>query len=110
MGRVAARQPLYGPLNTVVPPQKAVAWLDSLLHRAGADAIAHLAVMQIARKTGDRYRDLPDAKRDEAADWLESQHAANHLVELVRAGGALDREEQNRVFGEALPKGLRLTQ
>ena len=27
---------------------------------------------------------------------------------LVQSGGSLDREEQGLVFGESLPKGLRL--
>jgi hypothetical protein len=108
LGRIGARAPLYGPLNTVVPPQKALRWLDRLLQLPDADPIVHLAVMQVARKTGDRYRDLPDAKRNEAAAWLESQRASKHLAELVRTGGALDVEEQGRVFGESLPKGLRL--
>jgi hypothetical protein len=108
LGRVGARQPLYGPLNTVVAHQKATTWLDALLQFSAPDATVHLAVMQIARKTGDRYRDLPEAQRTEAAEWLESQGASKHLIELTRHGGSLDTEEQNRVFGEALPKGLRL--
>jgi hypothetical protein len=29
-------------------------------------------------------------------------------VQLVRDGGLLDQDEQGRVFGEALPKGLRI--
>ena len=31
-----------------------------------------------------------------------------HHIELVRDGGTLDEEEQNRSFGEALPPGLHL--
>jgi molecular chaperone DnaK (HSP70) len=110
LGRVGARQPLYGPLNAVVPSQKATFWLDELTQLPNPDPIVHLAVMQIARKTGDRYRDLAESKRSEAAEWLEQEGASKHLIELVRSGGVLDREEQNRVFGEALPKGLRLAQ
>ena len=64
--------------------------------------------MQIARRTGDRYRDLDDSVRREIVDWMQSLNASPHLVQLVQEGGTLDREEQGRAFGEALPKGLRI--
>ncbi len=108
LGRIGARVPLYGPLNTVVPASTAAAWLTRLIELPDGDPTVHLAVMQLARKTDDRYRDLPEARCEEAAQWLQAQGAAAHLIELVRNGGSLDTEEQNRVFGEALPKGLRL--
>ncbi len=45
----------------------------------------------------------PDARR------AQTTHAApDHSIELVRDGGRLDADEQNRVFGESVPKGLRI--
>ena len=73
-----------------------------------ADYTRTLAVMQLARRTEDRYRDLPEKLRATAARWLERQQAPAHFVELVSQGGLLDSEEQGLVFGESLPKGLRL--
>ena len=35
-------------------------------------------------------------------------YADAHLLELVAQGGSLGDEVQSRVFGEALPKGLRI--
>jgi hypothetical protein len=64
--------------------------------------------MQMARRTDDRYRDLGDKLRREVLDWMQSHDAPEHFLELVREGGTLDSEEQGRVFGEALPKGLRI--
>jgi hypothetical protein len=64
--------------------------------------------MQIARRTEDRYRDLPDRLRREILDWFDQRQASPHFVELVRDGGRLDSQEQDRIFGEALPKGLRI--
>jgi hypothetical protein len=40
--------------------------------------------------------------------WLAERGASEHAMKLVRDGGRLEREEQDRVFGEALPKGLRV--
>ena len=108
LGRLGQRVPLYGPLNTVIPIRDAANWLEALLQPDSVDADAQLAVMQIARKTGDRYRDLTESMRQRAATWLSEGDAASHLVELVRDGGTLADEEQDQVFGESLPKGLRL--
>ena len=41
--------------------------------------------------------------------WLAEPSAAPaHFLELVEQAGTLDREEQGLVFGESLPKGLRI--
>jgi hypothetical protein len=152
IGRLGARVPMYGPLNTVVPAATAADWLAKLmatqfekalqkvsplplgegpgarasraasrnveLARAGSPHPSplpkgegtemQLAVMQLARRTDDRYRDLPEKLRREAADWLGVMESPRHFIELVRDGGTLDRDEQGLVFGESLPKGLRI--
>lgn len=108
LGRIGARQPVYGPLNTVVPPETAAAWLQKVLQLAPADLNAGLAVMLLARRTDDRYRDLPEAPRRAAAHWLRNQQCPAHFLELVEQGGRLADEEQGLVFGESLPKGLRI--
>lgn len=108
LGRLGARQPLYGPLNTVLPAETAASWLQVFFNQTAPDAQTTFAVVQLARKTGDRYRDIAERARRETLAWLESQQAAEHSLRLVRDGGALDAEEQSRAFGESLPKGLRL--
>jgi hypothetical protein len=108
LGRVGARVPVYGPLNTVVPADTAGQWLRKLLDVSRGDPMERLAVMQIARRTDDRYRDLTGKLRDQALQWLSDQATPAHFLELVRDCGTLDSEEQGLVFGEALPKGLRI--
>ena len=110
LGRLGERMPVYGPLNTVVPgeAEAAAKWLAGIMQQNLEDAAADLAVMQLARRTKDRHRDLSDKLREEAADWLTARSAAPHYLELVRTGGTLDAAEQGQVFGEALPIGLRI--
>ncbi len=108
LARLGARAPVYGPLNTVVPAQAAGAWLTRLVGMDYDEPPGRLAVMQLARRTDDRYRDLPEAQRERAATWLRGNDAPRHFLQLVEAGGRLDSEEQGLIFGEALPKGLRL--
>ena len=71
LGRIGARVPLYGPLNTVVPADVAEGWAEKLMAlRHEADA-KPLALMQLARKTDDRYRDVSDdAMRPQGIGWL----------------------------------------
>ncbi len=108
IGRLGQRVPVYGPLNTVAPGNVAARWLEAIMNDTKAAEMDHFAVMQMARATGDRYRDLPGNLRQETADWLEDNNAPTHYITLVREGGELEREEQGQVFGEALPMGLRI--
>ena len=108
LGRIGSRQPTYGPLNTVVPAETAAEWLKKLMESGGDEPALLLAAMQLARRTGDRYRDVPEKLRGKVLDWLGKRAAPPHFLQLVREGGQLDTEEQGLVFGEALPKGLRI--
>ena len=108
LGRIGTRMPVYGPLNRGVPTDAASRWLDIVMRVRQADETDKLAVLQLARRTGDRYRDLDDRLRSESIDWLESHGAPPHFAELIRDVGTLDQEEQTRVFGESLPKGLQI--
>ncbi|MCA9080076.1 MAG: molecular chaperone DnaK, partial [Planctomycetaceae bacterium] len=108
VGRIGARVPFYGPLNCVVPSDRVRDWIQRLLKQGDVGSTGHFAVMQLARLTGDRYRDLSDAARTESARWLEQHAAAEHLTKLVLEGGELAGEESSQLFGESLPTGLRL--
>lgn len=108
LGRVGARVPLYGPLNSVVPSDSAESWLKELIQFEPDDRMTDFAMMQMARHTGDRYRDISESLRDKTIARLERRDAASHYIELARHGGQLDQEEQAVVFGESLPIGLRM--
>lgn len=108
LGRLGTRVPVYGPLNTLIPKEIASQWLDALYSQKTTDRADMLAVMLLARRTDDRYRDLPEATREKAASWLEVNNASKHWIRIVREGGQLDDEEQSQIFGESLPTGLTL--
>ncbi len=108
IGRIASRVPMYGPLNRVVSVERVEGWLSQLLAFDLSDSLGQLAVLQLSRKTGDRYRDVSDNSRRRAADWLRAKNAPEHYVELVLNGGELSAEEQGLIFGESLPKGLKI--
>lgn len=110
LGRVGARVPVYGPLNCVVSPDVAEKWIGRLIQSGDvSDSGTQLALMQMARRTGDRYRDISDSIREDVVGELKSADARDHLVELVQEVGSLESDEQNLIFGESLPAGLRIT-
>jgi hypothetical protein len=109
LARLGARVPMYGPLNATVPVDKVESWIGPLLAIREPPAGLPFSLMQLARLTGDRYRDVSPNLRREILDWLAVQQAAPHLIELIREGGQLQEEEEGQMFGESLPRGLRIT-
>jgi molecular chaperone DnaK (HSP70) len=106
LGRLGTRVPLYGPLNTVVASDVAGAWTKRLIDFPHEVDTAALALMMLARRTDDRYRDVDANWRERAIGWLERSGAAEHYVQLVAQGGELGTDEQGLIFGESLPTGL----
>ena len=106
LGRLGQRTPFYGPLNSVVNLAQTSRWIAAIISGSTSSPIEHLAVVQMARRTNDRYRDIDGSVQTDVLDWLKKQNAAEHLIELVKEIGTFDAEEQGRVFGEALPQGL----
>lgn len=109
LGRIGGRVPVYGPLNLVVPVERVSTWIDVLL-RVGDlnDSTMQLTLMQLSRRTHDRFRDIDDALRNRIADRMTSAGVKSHLITLITEGGALESEEASQILGEALPVGLRL--
>ena len=108
LGRIGSRVPMYGPLNGVLPADAITKWVQKLLQSDWNEPILPLTFMQLSRKTDDRYRDLPLEMRKRVVQRLEELNGSPHIIELVEQGGTLESEEQNQIFGESLPIGLRL--
>ena len=107
-GRFGARIPLYGPLNSVVPPAVAERWLEALraLRAPAGEAVA--AVAQISARTDDPARDIIDDARQLTVKWLEAAGAPADIVRSLHQPVPLDLLSRSRTFGEDLPEGLRL--
>ncbi|GAA5509967.1 Hsp70 family protein [Novipirellula caenicola] len=114
IGRLGSRQPLYGPLNGCIGASEIADWIESLIRldrstdAANHESVWMLALVQIARMTGDRYRDLPAEVRDEVVQYLTARSAPPHYLELLKSVGRLESEEEAAIFGDTLPLGIRL--
>jgi hypothetical protein len=118
LGRLGARVPVYGPLNTLVPVETAEQWTWQLLELAADATLARrvgelprsamFTMVQLVRLTGDRYRDVSDELRDAVQHWLSTRKSPAHFITLVTEGGKLQEDEQVMVFSESLLPGLKI--
>ncbi len=109
LGRLGQRQPMYGPINTVCPPDAVTPWITALMTECGDTfPMVQFPVVQMCHRTGSRYSDISGDLRQRVVAWLEIEGADETLAALVRDGGDFGSEQQGQVFGEALPAGLRL--
>ncbi|NLD98284.1 MAG: hsp70 family protein [Fibrobacter sp.] len=109
IGRLGARVPLYGPLNELVSSQVAGEWALQLLKGAQPGPSLYLTLMLLCRKTDDRYRDIDLEIKDKVIAFLKTNNAPDHYLQLIEQAGTIDQDERDKIFGEQLPAGLRLS-
>jgi hypothetical protein len=109
LSRIGARVPLYGPLDKVVPPSQVKTWLAPMLgwDWPEPDKVA-FPLAQLARRTGDRARDLDDAMRAKVADVVRAMPGGERAVVLIEQVVALEAREERVALGDTLPAGLRM--
>ena len=108
IGRLGARVPFHGSGHACVGPEVAEGWLTRLLALPVRRADLAFTVAQLARMSGDRARDIAPDLRELALHALAEAGSAAALVRTVREPVALEAAEEQRIFGEGLPAGLRL--
>jgi len=101
--------PLYGSAHGVVPIATAQAWLERLLTLDWKQVDgAAAAAANLARRSGDRARDLPPETCERVIARLQSHAAPPGWIVRVREVVALDEAAERSLFGDALPPGLKL--
>lgn len=109
LARIGARALIYGPANCVVRRETAAAWLERLLRNEWKKPEAlGFVVVQIARCTGDRTRDLDSDLCRRVAERLRSLPAGERWAKQVLEVVTLEEKEQMRILDESLPVGLRI--
>ncbi len=110
LSRIGARDLLYGPVDRVVPPAQAAEWIRRLLDMQPRNpAPIGNALIQMARKTGDRVRDMDPDTVEQVADWLE-QNQMTDKIRFLTAVVPLAPQDETLMFGEELPCGIVLKQ
>ena len=108
IGRLGARQPLYGPLNGVVAPAVAERWIADAVAVEGADR--RRAPPRSRRSARERTilpgtsRNRSPRRRPPIGRWPDGRRRRRSS----RPSSPRRTAEAGRVFGEALPEGLSL--
>ena len=108
VSRVGARVPFHGPLNNVVPAERAASWMQLLLARPVLSEDAAATVSELGAFTADPARDVPEELRREAASRLTAEGHPPRLAERLLEPTPPARADAERLFGESVPEGLRL--
>jgi hypothetical protein len=82
-------------------------WIKRLLALPNLDGAA-FALAQLARRTGDRTRDIDDQARQEAVEHLRAIAAPAAWIEMVDEVAELKSGDEARAYGDSLPIGLQL--
>jgi molecular chaperone DnaK (HSP70) len=107
LGRLGARELLYGPADRVIPPKQVAPWIEELLAFEGVSPKAvGLTLAQLARRTGDRSRDLSGPLRERVLAWMKDHDVASHHRQCVEQVVPMAQQDQRDLFGESLPAGL----
>ncbi|MCP4623442.1 MAG: Hsp70 family protein [bacterium] len=107
LSRLAARDLLYGSADRTIPPSEANKWIELLMGFIGSNPKPiGRTISQMARKTGDRARDINEETRARVLTWMETQNLADDMKHRVREILPLAPKDQNAIFGESLPQGI----
>ena len=107
LGRLGARVPVHGAAHRVVPSEAAAAWVGVLLKLNPRQHDGALfAVSQLARRTGDRARELDEAVRTRVLAALAGSPETwrRSVAEVVQ----MTQADEARALGDTLPVGLTL--
>jgi hypothetical protein len=84
-------------------------WIGTLLELREMTHETASAILQIARRTDDRTRELSDEVREGAiARLIEASVAEEVTLQRLKTFVVPDRTDVVRTFGESLPRGLQL--
>jgi molecular chaperone DnaK (HSP70) len=110
VGRLGARVPFHGSAHQVLPPAAAEGWVERLLALSAPPEELVFPLLQLGRRSGDRARDLSEAARAGVLAALARARASEEVLTAVREVQVVSEAEEQRVFGETLPAGLRLVE
>ena len=107
LSRLAARDLLYATADRTIPPAEAFQWIEQLTGYPGSNPNpVGRTISQMARKTGDRARDIDDDMRTHVLNWMQSRNLAEDMIACIRKTLPLAPQDQNAIFGESLPQGI----
>jgi hypothetical protein len=111
LSRMGPRELLYGPVDRVISPNQVSHWIHALMQTKWHDPNPVVtALVQMARKTGDRTRDLDPSMAEKVIRWITDNTQAKKLLaqhlKYLQEVVSMAKQEESLIFGEALPAGI----
>jgi molecular chaperone DnaK (HSP70) len=107
LSRLGARTLLYGPVDRVIPPDEVSRWIEHLLETPWKNPrSAGIAIAQMARKTGDRARDVDQDLIDKITSWMPTDDDLRAHRKYLEKVVGMEKQEESTIFGESLPSGI----
>jgi len=107
LSRLGAREPLYGPIDRVVPSAEVTTWILTILKRTWRNPKpVGTALSQLARLTGDRKRDLKTEVLEPIIEWLAPHEWSRPCITLLKEVVPIAQQEESALFGESVPPGI----
>ena len=109
LSRFGARELLYGSVDRVVPPDEVWLWIENLMSQEWKNTASVIdAIRQMARKTGDRTRDIDDERIRRIISWILEHGGNDSSIGVLEEVVPVEKQEEDMIFGESLPIGLML--
>jgi molecular chaperone DnaK (HSP70) len=106
LSRIGSRDLLYGSLDRVISIDEVSDWIEKLLSFEYKNPkAAGLALLNLARKTGDRNRDIDPELTDKIVLWMKEKEIQEKYIKRI-SEQSLKEKETDQIFGESLPAGL----
>jgi molecular chaperone DnaK (HSP70) len=110
LARLGARQPLYGPVSSVLPASSIEKWLPRLIaiepSTSRETEALKLALMMIARKDADRSLDVAENLRLQAQAKFQAIGGNENEMMIFHEYQPMSKAANEQAMGEPLPTGL----
>ncbi len=107
LSRLCARELLYGPADRVITKSMVSEWIEWIMQQNWRNVKpVHAALAQMARKTGDRKRDIEASFQEKIIQWMKAQDAESSQIKFLSERIAVSQSEEKTIFGESLPLGI----
>jgi molecular chaperone DnaK (HSP70) len=111
LSRLGSRTLFYGPVDRVVKPDEVSSWIETILDKNWRDSKpAAAAVAAMARKTGDRVRDIDERLIRRILDWMDHNSLLSVHGQCMTEISPIKKTDEIAMFGESLPAGIILKQ
>lgn len=105
--RIGARQLLYGQIDRTTPSLEVSSWIQTILSQTWRNPkIVGVAVAQLARKTGDRVRDIDSSVIEQIIEWMSQHESLQSYQKFLKEIIPITKHEESAIFGESLPSGI----